>query len=500
MNSTYHVPAELDVAIIGAGFSGLSMAIALKRAGYRRFQIFEKADDLGGTWHDNRYPGCTCDVPSHLYSFSFDQNPAWSRSFSPQAEIWGYMKECAARFNLLPHFRFNAPVHAAEFDESMHLWNIRLGTGETVRARALVSGAGALHLPARPKIKDIEIFEGRAFHSSQWDAHWEPAGRSVGVIGTGASAVQIVPAITPKVKQLTLFQRTPAWVLPRMDHAYSPRLKTLFRALPPLQRLYRHMLYWRLEIGALGFLGNRRLMQRTERLALGYLEKTVPDPRLRALLTPDYQIGCKRILISDDYYQAFNQDNVSLVTEPIGYATRSGLVTADGREHKLDTLVYATGFRANEPLAEIEIRGRGGHSLAHQWRYGAEAFLGIAVSGFPNFFILVGPNTGLGHNSIIFMIEAQTRYILHCLHWLLRDGAEEVEIRERVQKEFNKNLRNWLKPTVWQSGCRSWYLNPNGSNSTIWPGFTFGYWWRTRQPDPHDFVIAMPEIAQPLFA
>jgi cation diffusion facilitator CzcD-associated flavoprotein CzcO len=502
MNAPYHVPdgAELDVAIIGAGFSGLSMAIALKRAGHKRFRVFEKAGDLGGTWRDNRYPGCACDVPSHLYSFSFAQNPGWSRSFSPQPEIWRYMKDCVAKYDVLPHFQFNSPVSAAAFDEVKHFWRITLEGGKTVTARALVSGAGALHLPAYPKINGLESFEGRAFHSSDWDESLDLTGRNVAIIGTGASAIQILPAIAPKAKQVTLFQRTPAWVLPRMDRAFSEKTQMLFRTLPPMQRLLRRALYLRLEMSALGFLGNRKLMERVEKLSLGYLEKTVTDPDIRAKLTPDYQIGCKRILISDDYYQAFNRANVSLATSAIDRATATGLVTADGKEHVFDTLIYATGFRANEPLAEIDIKGRGGHSLAHEWRYGAEAYYGISVAGFPNFFILLGPNTGLGHNSIIFMIESQTRYIMHCLHWLLREGADEVDVRRNVQQEFNKKLQAQMARTVWQSGCKSWYLNANGTNSTIWPDFTFRYWWRTRQPDPHDYVIGVPERAVSLLS
>lgn len=494
MNAPYHAAAkaELDVAVIGAGFSGLCMAIALKKAGYRSFRIFEKAGELGGTWRDNHYPGCACDVPSHLYSFSFAQNPSWSRSYSPQAEIWRYMKDCAAKFDILPHIRVNAPVAAAVFDEAAHLWRITLKSGETVTARALVSGVGALHLPAYPNIKGLEEFRGEAFHSSEWKDGLDLSGRKVGVIGTGASAIQIVPAIAPKVAQLTLFQRTPAWVLPRGDHDYSATSKALFRRVPGLQRMFRNALYWMMEMRVLGFLGHRKLMRQAEKMARDYIEQSVADPMLRLALTPGYQIGCKRILISDDYYQAFNRDNVALVTSSIARATADGLVTADGRHHQLDTLIYATGFRANEPLAEIDIRGRGGHSLTHEWRYGAEAYFGIAVAGFPNFFMLLGPNTGLGHNSIIFMIEAQTRYIVHCLSWLLRQGADDVEVRRKVQREFNAKLKAQLARTVWQSGCRSWYLNENGTNSTIWPGFTFSYWWKTRQPDPHDFAISVP--------
>jgi cation diffusion facilitator CzcD-associated flavoprotein CzcO len=248
-----------------------------------------------------------------------------------------------------------------------------------------------------------------------------------------------------------------------------------------------------MEMRALSFLGNRKLMQSIEKLARGYIEKTVNDPALRTALTPDYQIGCKRILISDDYYQAFNRPNVTLETQAIDHATVTGLVTADGRAHEFDTLIYATGFRANEPLAEIAIRGRAGHSLAHEWRHGADAYYGMTVADFPNFFMLLGPNTGLGHNSIIFMIEAQMRYIMHCLGWLFREGADAVDVKREVQRRFNNELKAKMDRTVWQSGCHSWYLNENGTNSTIWPGFTLNYWWQTRQPDPHDFVMTLPE-------
>lgn len=495
MNAPFAAPrqAELDVAIIGAGFSGICMAIALKKAGTNSFLVFEKAGDLGGTWRDNRYPGCACDVPSHLYSFSFEQNPDWSRSYSPQSEIWRYMKACASKYGVLPHFRFGAAVTAASFDEAQHIWRITLASGETVTARALVSGVGALHLPAYPKIAGLESFAGRAFHSSEWDENLDLKDRKVGVIGTGASAIQIVPAIAPQVKHLTLFQRTPAWVLPRMDYSFSARAQRLFRHIPGLQRLFRHALYWNMEMRALGFLGNRKLMIRVEQFARDYLERTIADPKLRAALTPDYQIGCKRILISDDFYQAFNRPDVELETSPIDHATANGIVTSDGREHEIDTLIYATGFRANEPLAELAITGRGGRKLADDWKSGASAYYGITVAGYPNFFMLLGPNTGLGHNSIIVMIEAQVRYTMHCLAWLLREGAQQVEVRGEVQRAFNTRLKAKMDRTVWQSGCHSWYLNENGTNSTIWPGFTASYCWETRQPVPHEFVITLAD-------
>jgi cation diffusion facilitator CzcD-associated flavoprotein CzcO len=495
--STPEPKADFDVAILGAGFSGLCMGIALKKAGYKSFVILEKAGDLGGTWRDNHYPGCVCDVPSHLYAFSFEQNPDWSRHYPPQAEIWRYMHSCASKYGILPNIRFESAVNAAEFNEAGHHWRITCADGRTLTARAIVCGIGALHLPAIPAIEGLETFSGHTFHSSQWDDSIDLTGRAVGVIGTGASAIQIVPAIAAQAGALRLFQRTPAWVLPRNDSAYSERAKRLFRAVPGLQSLYRTLLYWRLEATAPAFLGNRGLAKKAAAMARAHLEKAIADPGMRAALTPDYTIGCKRILLSDDFYPALQRDNVTLVTQPVVRATPRGLVTADGREHALDILIHATGFRANEPLAELRVAGRGGHTLSHDWRYGAEAYYGMAVSGYPNFFMLLGPNSGLGHNSILFMIEAQARYIAHCLGWLLREGAQEVEVRRDVQRGFNARLKAKLGGTVWQSGCRSWYLNPNGSNSSIWPDYTFSYWWQTRQPDPHHFTFKLPQAPAP---
>ena len=348
------------------------------------------------------------------------------------------MKASAAKFGIASHMRYGAAVREARFDERNHVWRITLANGDSVTARALVSGVGALHLPAFPKIEGLSSFSGRAFHSSEWDQSLDLTGKRVAVIGTGASAIQIVPSIAGQVKELTLFQRTPPWILPRMDQHYSSRTKSLFRRVPGLQRLFRSALYFRLEAAAFGFLGNRKLMQRVEKLALDYLARAVDDPATREALTPHYQIGCKRILISDDYYTAFNRPNVSLVTTAIDHADETGIVTTDGTHRDFDVLIYATGFRANEPLAEIDIAGRGGHTLSHDWRHGAEAYYGMTVSGYPNFFILLGPNTGLGHNSIIFMIEAQVRYIMHCLSWLLVQGADQVRRKARRAAPFQR--------------------------------------------------------------
>ena len=323
----------LDVAIVGAGFSGLSMAIALKKAGRYSFRIFEKASDLGGTWLFNTYPGCACDVPSFLYSFSFAQNPSWSRSYSPSEEIWRYMKGVADRFGLAPHLRFDAPVAQAQYDEASGNWRLKLGSGETIVARALVTGTGALHVPQFPTIAGLENFSGPKFHSAEWDKNFDHANKTVAVVGTGASAIQIVPAIAGHAKKVVLFQRTPAWVLPRLDRDTPGWAKALFRRAPLLQRLHRTLIYARMESRAIAFTVNPKLMKRLEKMALQYMAAVIPDPKLRAALTPDYTIGCKRVLISDDFYPAMNRQNVELATSAISHVEADAVVTADGERH-----------------------------------------------------------------------------------------------------------------------------------------------------------------------
>jgi cation diffusion facilitator CzcD-associated flavoprotein CzcO len=486
-----HEDGILDVVIIGAGFSGLSMAIALKKAGRNSFRVFEKASDLGGTWLFNTYPGCACDVPSFLYSFSFAQNPGWSRSFSPSNEIWRYMKGVSDRFGLAPHLRFNAPVARAQYDEAAQIWRLTLGSGETVQTRTLVTGTGALHVPQYPTIKGLENFAGPKFHSAEWDKKFDYAGKTVAVIGTGASAIQIVPAIAGSAKQVELFQRTPAWVLPRLDKSTSAQMATIFRRLPLLQWLYRALIYARMESRAIAFTVNPKLMKRLEKMAHAYLETTVPDAELRAALTPDYTIGCKRVLISDDFYPAMNRQNVELVTSGISHVEADAIVTADGKRRPVDAIVYATGFRPTDWVPGMQILGRGGRDLTKEWRDAgaARAYYGITAEGFPNLFMLLGPNTGLGHNSIIFMIEAQTRYTMDCLNWLWSGQAQSVEVRKDVQCAFNDKLDDAMKRTVWMSGCKSWYLNADGTNSTIWPSFTLSYWWRTHSARKRDFLL-----------
>ena len=496
MNAPFRLDSDiLDVAIIGAGFSGLCMAIKLKEAGRTNFRVFEKASDIGGTWFLNRYPGCACDVPSHLYSFSFDQNPGWSRAYSPAPEIWRYQKATAEKHGITPFIRCNAEVARAEYDEAAQLWRLTLASGEAVSARALVAGAGILHVPFYPQIEGAASFAGKTMHTAKWDDAYDLSGKRVAVIGTGASAIQLVPAIAEKVAHLDLYQRTPGWVIPRMDHAFEEKSKKRFARFPFLQRLLRSFIYWRAEVLAYGFTRNLNMIARFQKLAEAELAKAVPDPVLRAKLTPDFPVGCKRVLISNDFYPAVQRADVELITDAIAEIRPDGVVTADGKLREVDAILYATGFRVTDWLSHVDIRGRGGRKLIDDWQEGASAYYGIAVNGYPNMFLLLGPNTGLGHNSVVFMIESQVRYALDCLTWLWA-GAGAVEVKAEVQDAFNKDLHERMKRTVWMTGCKSWYLNANGTNSTLWPDFTVAYWWKTRGARKSDFDLAPARVPE----
>jgi len=480
---------DTGIAIIGAGFSGMCMAIKLKEAGRTDFVIFEKGADIGGTWRDNHYPGCACDVPSHLYSYSFEPNPDWSRMYGSQKEIRDYQHHCAEKYGLRPFCRFNEGIEKAEFDEVTALWRITTTKGAHLTARVIVSGVGALCLPAYPRIKGLDSFEGKAFHSAEWDHGYDLRGKTVAVIGTGASAIQFVPELQKQVRKLHLFQRTAPWILPKKDRPIREWEKALFRAVPFLHWLFRQKIYWQMEMRALGFTVNPKIMKRVEKLALEYLDTVIPDPALRRKLTPDYLIGCKRILISNEYYPALTQANVEVVTDGIAEVRPHSIVTADGTERPVDALIYGTGFKATDPLAEMKIFGRGGIEINEVWSKagGAEAYYGIAAAGFPNFFMLLGPNTGLGHNTIIFMIEAQANYVMQCLKLMDERQLATFEVRADVHRNFNAAIQQDVQKTVWNSGCKSWYLTENGKNTTIWPGFTFTYWARTRRMRPRDF-------------
>ncbi len=483
---------EVEVAVVGAGFSGLATAILLKQAKITSFVLLEKAGEVGGTWRENTYPGAACDVASHLYSFSFEPNPAWSRTFSPQPEILEYLKHCARKYELLPYIRFHTEVTGARFDEGRGTWSVSTRGGLRVEARSLVLGNGALHIPTFPGIPGRESFQGVQFHSAQWRHDVELSGKTVAVVGTGASAIQFVPKLAQQVGRLYLFQRNPPWILPRFDKALGERWRQRFERLPLLRRLYRAALYWNSEWHVLVFLKMTWLNRLVEWVSRRYLATSVPDTRLRERLTPRYRLGCKRVLLSNDYYPALQRPNVELVTEGIESIGPQGVRTRDGVERQVDAIVYGTGFDVAHYLAPIRIVGRQGRVLSELWSYAPSSYLGITVSGFPNLFMLMGPNTGLGHNSMIFMIEAQARYAVQCIQALRSQDLRWLDVRPEVQAAFNDSVREKLGQTVWQSGgCHSWYQNAQGHNAAIWPGSTVSYWLRTRQLHLGDYTVRL---------
>ncbi|PPK68960.1 NAD(P)/FAD-dependent oxidoreductase [Actinokineospora auranticolor] len=479
------------VVVVGTGFSGMGMAIRLRRDGREDFVVLEKAHDFGGTWRDNTYPGCACDIQSHMYSFSFEQKSDWSRSFAPQPEIWDYLRGVAAKWDLARFTRFGTEVTGARWDAEECRWHVATAGGDTYVARFLVAGVGALHLPSIPDLPGIERFQGAAFHSARWDHDFDLAGKRVAVIGTGASAVQFVPEIARRVASLTLFQRTPPWVMPKPDHEMPDWARRVFDRVPGARRAYRNALYWVNEVRAVGFNGHPGVLRLASKLAERNIHRAVKDPELAARLTPDYVMGCKRVLISNDYYPTFNRDNVHLDTSGVAEVREHSVVGHDGREHPVDAIIYGTGFHVTDSFDYLDITGRDGVDLAKQWReHGINTHLGITVAGFPNLFFLLGPNTGLGHNSVVFMIESQLRYITDAMRLADRHQAEAIDVRRTAQDHFNTEIQRKLANGIWtRGGCQSWYLDAKGVNRTIWPGFTWRYWLRTRHVDAADFEL-----------
>ncbi len=477
----------LHVLVVGAGFSGLAMGWRLRRAGIDDFLIVDAGDEVGGTWRDNRYPGAACDVESHLYSFSFAPNADWSRRFAPRDEIFAYLVRCADDFGLRPHLRLRTRIVRAAFEDGA--WRVSLAGGGELRARVLVAACGGLSRPALPEIPGLETFAGAMFHTARWDDTCALEGKAVAVIGTGASAIQVVPAIAPRVGRLLVFQRTPAWILPRRDRGIGPRTRAVYRRVPAAQRLVRAWIYWRRELLAIPLTVAPPLVRVGERQGRKFLARSVADPALRAKLAPRYTMGCKRVLPADDYYPALQRPNVSVVTTSIAEITPRGIRTNDGTEHAVDAIVLATGFEGAEQGAPFPVTGRDGQDLNAVWRDGAEAYLGTSVAGFPNLFLLVGPNTGLGHSSMVFMIEAQVRYVADAIDTMRRRGWRRVDVRPDAQASYNRRLHARLARTVWAAGCDSWYRTRTGKNTTLWPGFTFEFAWRTRRFDPRAYLV-----------
>jgi cation diffusion facilitator CzcD-associated flavoprotein CzcO len=476
------VEVDTPVAIIGAGFAGIGTAIRLKQAGIESFVMFERAEQVGGTWRDNDYPGAACDVPSHAYSLSFEPHPGWSRKFSPAPEIQAYLVGLAEKWRLHEHLRLGVEIREARFDEERGFWTLTTGTGEQTTARVVVSGVGGLVDPAPPDIKGLQSFRGELFHTARWNHDYDLMGKRVAVIGTGASAVQVVPAIAPQVAALTVFQRTPSWVVPKRDAVYSERTRQRLARFPLLLRASRLLKYWLSELmGPMVFLDSPRLSAIGERMSLRHLEAQVKDPELRRKLRPDFQFGCKRILISDDYWSSFERDNVELVTDPIEEITPDGLRTVSGGEYPVDAIVLATGFSVGLTSAPFPVTGRGGTSLDDAWRDGAVAYQGMAVHGFPNWFILMGPNTGPGHTSVLVYTEAQIAHVLKVIRRILAGEFRQIEVRREVQQRYDARIQGRMHHMVWGSGCNSWYLSPDGSNHSLYPGFAAEYAARARR-------------------
>ncbi|MET0839802.1 MAG: NAD(P)/FAD-dependent oxidoreductase [Marmoricola sp.] len=490
------LPERVHTFVVGAGFAGLGTAIKLDEHGFGDFLVVDRGRTVGGTWRDNTYPGAACDVPSQLYSFSFAPNPDWSRSFSPQPEIQAYLERTAREAGVLDRFRFGVTVLDAAWDDEEQAWHIGTDHGDVV-ADVLVTGSGGLSEPRLPEIEGIDSFAGEIFHSARWNHDYDLTGKRVAVIGTGASAIQIVPQVAKQVAHLDVYQRTAPWVMPRNDRDYTAIERFAFRHVPLVQKAYRTGIYWGRECFVPGFTINPKLAAPAKKLALQNIQRGISDPALREAVTPDFQIGCKRILISNDYYPALDSDHVDLVTDGIRAITPTGIVTADGTEHEVDAIIVATGFYTTEQPISEHVKGRDGRTLADAWREGGmAAYKGTTIAGFPNLFQIVGPNTGLGHSSMVFIIESQIAYIRSALQQMGERGIGAVEVTEEAQDSWNADVQKRMQRTVWNTGgCASWYLDAHGRNTTLWPRSTFAFRGLLRDFDMEHYVVTSRDDA-----
>jgi cation diffusion facilitator CzcD-associated flavoprotein CzcO len=490
----------VELAIIGSGFGGLGAGVMAIEQGIDSFVILERAKAVGGTWRDNTYPGCACDIPSHLYSFSFAQNSAWSRSYPAQPEIEDYLERVTDNCNLRSRIRFDFDVQEVRWIQERTCWSITSRAGDTVLASAVISATGPLSQPATPDFPGLSEFAGEVFHSAKWRNEISLEGKRVGVVGTGASAIQLVPAIADDVDHLDVFQRTPPWVLPRDDRPAPSWRRHLYRALPFLQRLHRWRIYFRQEFLSLAFLGSGKISKamtaRIKDETKTLIDASFPDPEAAAALLPTFKPGCKRLLISNDWYSALAKPNVKIVTSSIEMVDPTGVTTSDGHHHELDVLVLATGFAVSDFPSPLTVFGRSGVNLADHWADGASTDFGITVSGFPNLWFLAGPGTGLGHNSIVFMIEVQLQQIGRALRYMRNKSVATIELRREVEDASYAELQRRVATTVWASGCSSWYLREDGRVDTIWPGTTTEYWWRARRFAPDRYLTTAGRFGQ----
>ena len=481
-------PPTVRVAVLGAGLSGICMAIQLRKHGIEDFVILEKAASVGGTWRENTYPGVACDVPSHLYSYSFELNPNWTHSYSSGREIWDYCEACVDKHRLRPKIRFGWKVADVDFDGER--WRVRSDDGRELHADVVVSGLGGLHLPNRVEFPGIQSFAGARFHTAEWNHSHDIKGKRVAIIGTGASTAQVLPGIAADVAEVTVFQRSAAWVFPRLAHGISERRRALYRRVPGLMRLYRWYLFTLMD--SLGTMSLRRkgfFAARLKQRGLKHLEDSVRDPALRARLTPDYAPGCKRRCISDDYLSTFNRDNVHLVTEPIARIEPDGIRDATGKLTPVDTIVEATGFRPFDITDYVSIRGRDGRRLRDVWSKHVESFRTIMVPGFPNFFMLLGPNSATGHTSALIMIESQAKYAVQCIEWMQREGIAHIDPDPAVVARYNERLQRGMQRMVFSGGCNAWYTDSTDRNYTLWPYSAFRFLFEQWRPKAAEFRV-----------
>jgi cation diffusion facilitator CzcD-associated flavoprotein CzcO len=480
------------IIIVGAGFSGIGMAIRLKQSGIDDFIVLERAPDVGGTWHFNTYPGCMCDVPSHLYSFSFAPNPDWSNTYSPQPEIRDYLRRCADDFQIRPHLLTNVEVETAAWNQDEQRWELDTTAG-TFTASVMVSGMGPLTEPKLPDVPGLESFEGKTMHSARWDHDYDLRGKRIASIGTGASAIQYVPAIQEKVEKLYVFQRSAPWIMPHGSRPISDRERAVYRRVPAVQKLVRAGVYLSKEVLVVGFVKRPRLLGAVERLSRWHMRRQVSDPQLRAKAAPEYALGCKRILPSNRWYPALQQPNVELVTGGLAEIRRNSVVDRNGLEREVDAIIFGTGFHVSDPPVAEQVRGRDGRLMREVWKGTPRAYLGTAVPDFPNLFLLLGPNTGLGHSSMVYMIETQIDHVLRAIEAMQRRGASTIEVRPRVYEEFNQQVDARMKGTVWESGCSSFYLDDTGRNGVLWPDWTWRFRRLATQFDEEAYALTTPE-------